>query len=187
MSDLLQYPPVVESSNGFLNITLTLEATLLTIRNDNDNVVNIVTRTFNDTLPGPTLVVSPGDTMNVRFINNLNDQGIPFRHNELSAPDESNLHWHGLHADGEAPSDDATLVIGPTGGSYDYVTTLPTNHLPGLHWYHPHRHGATALQVGGGAAGAIIVREDSSLGMPAVYRDAPHHLMVVQPILFRLL
>lgn len=181
----LKEPVRVESVNGMLNVTLTLEEATLDL-----DGFSLRTRTFNGTLPGPTLVLSPGDVLNVKFVNLLEDQGIPYRHNELSAPDESNLHWHGLHVSGEAPSDDALLVI-PPGETYEYTSVLPQNHHPGTHWYHPHRHGSTTLQLGGGAAGAILVRDDSSTTtteanlrpLPSIYTtDTRQVLMLVQPL-----
>ena len=176
MSQILRTPATYESVDGFLNMTLVMEETVFSTGS-----FTMTTRTYNGTVPGPTLVVSAGDTINLHFINQLADQGVEYVHNEFSAPDETNIHFHGLHVSGEEPSDDATLVLGP-GESYAYNTTLPANHLPGTHWIHPHRHGSTAPQVGGGAAGAIIVRDPLASSLPAEYRNAREVLMVVQPI-----
>ena len=153
---MLTEPTVVSSTDdGFLNVTLTLEETVVQI---NDSL-SIRTRTYNGTIPGPTFRVKPGDTLNIRFINLLQGQGVGYRHNQLSAPDESNLHFHGLYVSGERPSDDTSIVVQPDGGSYEYTTTIPQVHHPGTHWIHPHRHASTTLQVGGGAAAAIIVED----------------------------
>jgi suppressor of ftsI len=46
------------------------------------------------------------------------------------------------------------------GESFDYVFQLPTDHPPGLYWYHPHSHGSTAVQAVSGMAGPIIVKGD---------------------------
>ena len=35
---------------------------------------------------------------------------------------------------------------------------IPADHPAGTYWYHPHRHGSTALQVGSGMAGALVIR-----------------------------
>lgn len=176
--NVLQEPQVLESVGGFLNVTISLEESILEM----DGFV-MKTRTFNGTIPGPTLVLSAGDTLNVKFVNLLEDQGRPYVDNQISAPDESNLHWHGLHVSGEAPSDDALLVIRP-GETYDYTSVLPENHHPGLHWLHPHRHGSTTIQVGGGAAAAIIVRDSEDSEIPSIYtQDTRQVLIVVQPLL----
>lgn len=181
--NVLVEPRVFESIDGFLNVTVTLEESLVRI----DDTLSIRTRTYNGTMPGPTLAVKPGDAINIRFVNLLKDQGIPYKHNAISAPDESNLHFHGLYVSGELPSDDATIVVEP-GQTFDYSTTLPVDHHPGLHWLHPHRHASTALQVGGGAAAAIIVKDpdesEASVVVPRIYtHDARQIVMVIQPIL----
>jgi len=106
--------------------------------------------------------------LHLHFISELEQSGKAYKHNSYSVPNESNLHFHGLHVSGEVPSDDTTLVV-PPGESYQYMTTLPEDHMPGIHFMHPHRHGSTALQSGGGAAGIIIVEDDPETSvLPAV-------------------
>jgi FtsP/CotA-like multicopper oxidase with cupredoxin domain len=41
---------------------------------------------------------------------------------------------------------------------YEYEYNIPVEHPAGTFWYHPHVHGSTAIQVGSGMAGALIVR-----------------------------
>lgn len=64
---------------------------------------------------------------------------------------------------GDVPSDSVTRVIYPIGHGGPtrafYYTAIPAKHMPGTHWMHPHRHGSTTLQVGGGASAAIIVED----------------------------
>ncbi|KAL3926225.1 MAG: hypothetical protein SGBAC_013560 [Bacillariaceae sp.] len=129
-------------------------------------------------MPGATLRIKPGDTLNINFHNLLENRGLGYVHNQYSAADETNLHFHGLHVSGELPSDDVTHVVGP-GESYDYMTKLPDSHLPGTHWMHPHRHGSTTLQVGAGAASVIIV-EDPKGFLPAQLADAPEVVFMAQ-------
>lgn len=45
------------------------------------------------------------------------------------------------------------------GGSWDYQYKIPSIHLPGTHWYHPHKHGSTAAQVENGMAGSMVIQE----------------------------
>ena len=173
----LSVPLVLTPQNGTYQITL--EETTVSIPNSE---ITLGTRLFNGLLPGPTFRVQPGDEFQVVFSNNLVDQGIPFQNNELSAPDESNLHFHGLHISGELPSDDTTHVVKPA-ESYTYTISLPTNHMPGTHWMHPHRHGSTSLQVGGGAVSAVIV-EDPPGTLPSQVENAKEVLIVAQQMDF---
>ena len=104
--------------------------------------------------------------------------------------DNTNLHVHGLHVDpskddvtivivpeGESTEGyDAPHSPVPTGeglnegsvadqsikaGSWDYQYRIPSLHLPGTHWYHPHKHGSTAAQLENGMAGSIVIQENS--------------------------
>jgi FtsP/CotA-like multicopper oxidase with cupredoxin domain len=59
------------------------------------------------------------------------------------------------------------------------MTTLPSGHMPGTHWLHPHRHGSTSLQVGGGAMLAIIV-EDEDGTLPSQVQNAREVLFIAQ-------
>lgn len=92
----------------------------------------------------------------------------------------TNLHFHGLQvspcsigADGKLQcgpypvgpkpppqfsSDDVLIDIFP-GKTNKYKVVLPDMHAPGTNWYHSHLHGASAYQVSGGMAGALIIRE----------------------------
>lgn len=72
-------------------------------------------------------------------------------------PMDTNLHRHGLHAD-TGVNDQSTGTTYTTGDnsfvtipartkpedtpkSLTYYTNVPKDHLPGMHWYHPHKHG----------------------------------------------
>jgi FtsP/CotA-like multicopper oxidase with cupredoxin domain len=126
----------------------------------------------------------PGDELYVDYQNNLilqdgtspNGDG-----NTYHKPDHSNLHYHGGHVSGELPSDDVRMSVAPQ-GSYQYYTKFPDNHLPGTHWIHPHAHGSSAIQVGGGSAMAMIVRDPDTFDLPAQVRSATEVLMLVQYI-----
>ena len=86
----------------------------------------------------------------------------------------TNLHFHGTHVSPQSPQDYVLLQLTPKGtapgsvmhgkefeasGEFQYaVNPLPSNQSEGTHWYHPHKHGSTAEQVGNGMAGAIIIK-----------------------------
>merc|ERR1712176_831853 len=66
---------------------------------------------------------------------------------------------------------------------FTYVINIPEDHEPGLHWVHPHHHGSSTLQLVGGAALALIVKDpedgaDSSL--PAEVLEADERVIVFQ-------
>jgi len=138
-------------------------------------------------IEAPTLRVNPGDTITIDFTNQLNATPPTGMNNRFAAmhmghaahakPNSStnasstnpcqndfedlnttNIHFHGLNVPPVCHQDDViNTLINPSPTPFQYQITIPTNEPPGLYWYHPHPHGYTALQVNGGAAGAIIV------------------------------
>jgi FtsP/CotA-like multicopper oxidase with cupredoxin domain len=87
----------------------------------------------------------------------------------------TNLHLHGAHVSPQAPQDDVLLELRPKGSSLatgDHAhgrgtiavgefrfrfDPLRWTQPEGTYWYHPHKHGSTAAQVGEGMAGALII------------------------------
>ena len=70
----------------------------------------------------------------------------------------TNLHFHGLTLAPVCHEDDVLhTAIEAGGAAFEYRFRIPADEAPGLYWYHPHIHGATNVQVLGGASGAIIV------------------------------
>ncbi len=76
--------------------------------------------------------------------------------NTYRVPDVSNVHTHGLWVSGRRPADDVDIFV-PPGFQYTYEYHLPLEHMPGLAWLHPHFHGSSSLQVGGGALSPLLV------------------------------
>ncbi len=87
--------------------------------------------------------------------------------------DVTNIHYHGTHVSPQ-PHHDFPLVAlyskyqtnpppPPTSetvaiGSYQTeLNPFHWNQPPGTHWYHPHKHGATALQVLNGLSGSLLI------------------------------
>jgi FtsP/CotA-like multicopper oxidase with cupredoxin domain len=76
----------------------------------------------------------------------------------------TNLHVHGIQTIPHlfkplGTSDPHAMMIEiEPGESFLYNFPIPEDHPSGLHWYHPHKHGSTDVQVSGGMAGAIIMR-----------------------------
>ena len=164
----LTEPRTHPSMGGQLAVTLTSRLTETTIGGR-----PALSQVYNGQFPGPTLVVSPGDTMRVHLRNRLNPDYLPYgASSEDPAPifpgqpyagftqplgNLTNLHVHGMHVSPKSPSDNVLLSIKP-GEDYRYRYEIPANHPSGLFWYHPHRHEYTDQQVGAGQAGMIIVR-----------------------------
>ena len=146
-----------------------------------------VTRALGGSVPGPTIKVSPGTTVKIKFRNKLTYQPESrssrrfdivdidssdssssssssssyydlSRLNKFNDPDTANLHCHGCHISSVLPSDDTTIQLGPN-TEYDYEFTFPLDHSPGMYWLHPHHHGSSTIHLVGGAALAIIVKD----------------------------
>jgi FtsP/CotA-like multicopper oxidase with cupredoxin domain len=70
----------------------------------------------------------------------------------------TNLHFHGLTVPSLCHQDDVLHTLIEAGSpAFEYRFRIPDDEPPGLYWYHPHVHGATKVQVLGGASGALIV------------------------------
>jgi FtsP/CotA-like multicopper oxidase with cupredoxin domain len=97
--------------------------------------------TYNGDIPGPVIRAKVGDRLIVHFKNSL--------------PQPTTVHWHGVRLpfamDG-VPGHSQPEV--PPGGSFTYDFILPD---AGLFWYHPHV--MSALQVGYGLYGALLVED----------------------------
>lgn len=108
----------------------------------NGQVVNALT--YNGSFPGPLLRVREGETVQLHFENRTDG--------------DSNLHFHGLSLPPGGRADNVWMHL-PPGVSFDYEFVVPRGNA-GLHWYHPHIHGATARPMFRGLAGPILVEGD---------------------------
>lgn len=124
-------------------------------------------RSYGGTVPGPLLVGRPGETVRVRVRNYLtpyDSSEWDGNHNVPHELDTTNLHLHGLEIIphlfepvGTADPTAAMIAIRP-GETKEYLIEIPDDQPSGLFWYHPHRHGSTAVQAVSGMAGGIIIR-----------------------------
>lgn len=93
---------------------------------------------YNGSLPGPTLRVTEGQTLRVRFQNNL--------------PESTAIHWHGqpiqLGMDGVPDISRPAIAAGQ-----EFIYDL-NNLVPGTYWFHPHGH---EMQLDVGLASVLIV------------------------------
>jgi len=155
-------PATLESVNGELDVTLALAYAQLPL---NGKMIRV--RSMNNSIPAPTLRVNAGDRLRIKVINRLPPNPVssePARH--LRYPNSTNLHTHGLHVTpglvspgvyGDYVMDDPQLGIQP-GETRQHEYRIGSDHPPGACWYHPHLHGSSAIQVGSGMAGALIIR-----------------------------
>ena len=118
---------------------------------------------------GPLLRVQRGGWYAVNLENNLQPQPGG---NETTQANVgvTNFHVHGLHVAGGVPNitnaeeyvgGDNIFVMLSQGDSTNFRATIPSDHLPGVHWYHPHHHLGTTIQTFG-AHGPIIVDDDDA-------------------------
>lgn len=111
----------------------------------------------------PTIDVTPGDTIRINLDNQLpSSSDCVTKPKSVNTPhcfNGTNLHSHGLWVSPTGNSDNVLLKINPQ-QKFQYEYNIPSDHPAGTFWYHPHLHGSTALQVGSGMAGALIIRGD---------------------------
>lgn len=110
-----------------------------------------------DTYLGPTIHLHKGDKVRIYLRNNL--------------PEESILHWHGLHVPADVDGNPVYAInYGET-----YVYEFEVLNRAGTYWYHAHPHHITGEQVYFGLAGLFIVSDDEekALGLPEGRYDIP--------------
>jgi FtsP/CotA-like multicopper oxidase with cupredoxin domain len=127
-----------KSANGLLQVNLEASSRPVNLASKQAYLMS-----YNGQVPAPRLEVKAGDTVRIRFTNNL------------SQP--TNLHYHGLHVPPTGNADNPFLSI-PPAESLTYEFTIPKDHPSGTFWYHPHHHGYVAEQLFAGLAGLLIVR-----------------------------
>ncbi|NIP83965.1 MAG: multicopper oxidase domain-containing protein [Gemmatimonadetes bacterium] len=125
------------SEPGVVEVTLTATATRLSLTPGSETDVFA----YNGHVPGPTLEVREGDRVIVHLRNEL--------------PDETTVHWHGLHIPWVA--DGSPFHPLQPGEEVDLEFTIPEG-TAGTYWYHPHPDHRTGYQVAKGLYGAFIVR-----------------------------
>lgn len=176
-------PLTIRSQNGVLDITLVLaylDTTLFNPATGKDQKVSL--RNMYGSIPAPILRVHVGDLLRIKVVNNLPPNPPdpnPTKH--LRYHNSTNLHTHGLHVYpdiypqpatppyinpntpnlpplvfGDFVVDDPEYGIQP-GQTRQYEYRIRDDHPAGTYWYHPHLHGSSAMQVGSGMAGMLII------------------------------
>ncbi|NJO08135.1 MAG: multicopper oxidase domain-containing protein, partial [Chloroflexaceae bacterium] len=106
---------------------------------------------------GPILRFQKGQTVRIHFTNDI--------------PDESIIHWHGLHV--PAAMDGHPQSVIKQGETFVYEFKILNR--AGTYWFHPHPHGRTGPQVYNGLAGLFLVsdEEEAAVGLPTDAYDIP--------------
>lgn len=190
-----QNPPDERSRDGQLKTTSTVRYT--DPKTTSLGGCPVTLRTYNGQLVGPTLRLKPGEALVYTLRNDLpveTPQQVADQVEQQTSQahlatrphsyNTTNLHTHGLHVSPTGNSDNVLLAIPPQ-TSFPYEIRVPADHPPGTFWYHAHTHGSTAIQVGSGMAGALII-EDDERDIPAALREANRRekVMVFQTILY---
>jgi len=98
----------------------------------------------------------------------------------FGTPNTTNLHVHGLVVSAASPADDVMMEVKP-GSVFEYVYHVPSNHMGGTGWYHPHSHHSTANQANGGMFGALLI-EDPPASLPPSVMQAEDRLVLVDTL-----
>jgi suppressor of ftsI len=153
-------PPVIESRNGLLRTTFTVEERSVTIAGARVRRA----KTYQGELIGPTLRVKPGDTIEIRLVNRL---GEP-----------TNLHLHGFHVSPRGIADNVLRVM-PPGTDNIVRVKIHRPFPPGTYWYHSHMHGRTEEQIASGLSGVIVV-DSLAERLPRALRNIPDRVIALK-------
>ncbi|MDH3600709.1 MAG: multicopper oxidase domain-containing protein, partial [Candidatus Tectomicrobia bacterium] len=95
----------------------------------------------------------------------------------------TNIHYHGFHVSPQPPQDDVLIAVEP-GHDFDFrIDPIPWTQAEGTHWYHPHNHGSTALQVINGMAGTFLIRGPFDRWLHQAYeKQLTEKVMVIQQV-----
>jgi FtsP/CotA-like multicopper oxidase with cupredoxin domain len=152
-------PPTISSHDGQLRETLDARSGPVDISG-----ATISGRTYNQGFVGPTLVVKPGDLLDLTTRNHLRDM--------------TNLHTHGLFVSPAGNSDNVFVMVSG-GATFENVYQLSDDVSPGTYWYHSHAHPLAEGQVFGGMSGVLIVDGLRDL-LPADLQDVREHVFALK-------
>lgn len=160
---------------------------------------------YNGKITGPTISINPGENIDVHLVNNLpalHDDCVA-NFNNFHGLNTTNLHTHGLHvspttdSSGKYDADNVFVSVVPK----DQVVTCETvcgtdvkdvfrnhstryrfetaaDHPSGTFWYHAHKHGSSARQVGAGLSGPLIIKDPKGY-MPEYIEQAEEKIFMI--------
>ena len=182
----ITYPEDVypDPTTKITSLTLNVVAQRITIA----DAVTFTTRLYQynskTTFPGPTIHAVPGGTIRLTLVNQLEssaayDDVTPM--NRMRNSNQTNMHTHGLHV---SPEIDTIFKHLLPGESHTYVYEIPSDHAPGMHWYHSHVHGASTMHIMGGKFGAIIIDPTLAGSVPAAIASLSQSVMLLSRLQF---
>ena len=174
---LLVEPEVRRAVNGELRTTLRARYAYKEIGGH-----KLYMRTYEGTIPGPTLRCRSGDVLAIRLINDLppNRDVMPQNTSYPHRFNTTNFHFHGSHVSPGGIADNVMRSMEP-GKSYDVEIAIPSDHTRGTYWYHPHHHGGADIQMASGMVGALIVEGDFD-AVPEIARAQERTLVLSQVV-----
>ncbi len=157
----LTEPHQLYPTDGVLSVELTAKRRVIEVAG-----APIRAQPFGRSLIGPTLHVSPGDTLETVVDNRTTEM--------------TNIHFHGMHVSPRGHGDNVFRMFHP-GTKSSSAIELPLDHEPGTYWYHVHMHGTTEEQVMGGLSGLLIVDglEDR---LPAELQDVTQRQLAIRDL-----
>lgn len=183
-SQPLAQPVVVRNVPGIpirMNISATLVHYKILYNNGTEMKVDMISRTFNSSVPGPTIRVQPGTSVEFVVRNTLeaNDENAPSIINTFRLPNTTVLHFHGLHVSPEAGSDDVYTGEIKPGEEKRIKLDIPLTHPRGTFFIHPHFQGSSTIQISNAMASALIV-EDLPNEMSTAWKQIKDISLLVQ-------
>lgn len=139
-------PEILSSRDGVLQVTLTQAPALVTVAGQ-----SFRSNVFNGQYIPPVLKMQRGDRLELQLVNNIGAADI-----QITEPQPTNVHYHGMVVPPAAPGDDVFLNVG-SGATYNYRWQVPSDHAQGTHWYHPHAHGYVEPQILSGMSGFLVI------------------------------
>ena len=149
-------------------------------------------------LPGPVLMMQPGEELILNFDNSIRLPGLTDQQNALAgfvpnstygaggseglgAGTSTNIHVHGAHTTSGGFGDNVVSRY-TTGQSWTSSFSIPEEHGQGAYWYHPHYHPSVNQQVYGGLSGSLTIG-DPLAKLPG-FEDTPRNLAVLKTLDF---
>jgi FtsP/CotA-like multicopper oxidase with cupredoxin domain len=157
-------PPELVAVNGQLATRFAVDEGELQVGG-----VSVRAKSYDGAFPGPTMVVAPGESIRLEFVNNLDEA--------------TNIHFHGFHTSPSGIADNVLRTI-PAHTTEPVEVPIPPEMPPGVYWYHSHEHGISEEQVFSGLSGAIVVKGVEEM-LPPELRGVEQRLMTLKDLQVR--